>query len=92
MKKTLLPLATALLLTVAPAYAQVNSETHVEERVEKNGDLGTRRTERTVDTEREAIDGSSSKSVERNETVENDGRQVKKKVQERTETKTDQDD
>jgi hypothetical protein len=93
MKKTILPLAGALLLVIAPAYAFADdaSTTRTEERVETNGGLGvgTQRSERSVETQHDSDDDERTTKSERKETVENDGLTTQHKVQKHTETETD---
>jgi len=59
-------LGASLLLAVAPARADVESETRVEQHVEheSDADLDSRRTERSVEVEREGTLGTTSKRVE----------------------------
>lgn len=81
MIKILVPVAAAaLFLTGTPSWADTETETRTEERVEQKTDgLGTQRT-RTVDSETETDDGT--KSVRREETVKAAPGAVEKKTEE----------
>lgn len=82
MTKLVIPVAASLLLSVAPAWADLDSETRVEER--SNG-IASQRT-RTVETETEKeTDDEESTTVSRKETVEADGDTVERTVEQKTE-------
>lgn len=87
-KSIVAPLAASLLLAVAPAWADVESETRVEERVEHeaDADMDTRRTERSVEMEREGALGTRSESYEatREESVDDGEVEVEKHTEKRT--------
>jgi len=86
MTKFLIPLAAALVLTVGPALAD-DSETRIEERVEKSDGFDTRSATRSVEIERDNDD--ESKTVEREEKIETDDGTVERSVEERVEHSDD---
>lgn len=92
MKKYVIPFAAACLFSVAPAWADSETEVRTEERVEQRRDpFGDTETTRSVETHSES-DGEerSAKSVQREETVNMGGLgTVKKKTETRTETVDD---
>jgi hypothetical protein len=81
------PLAAAsLLLAGAPASADVEREMHVEESVETDEDLDERRTERSVEVEREGALGTRTESYEstREESIDDGDVEVEKRTEKRT--------
>lgn len=90
MTKLMIPVAASLLLSVAPAWADLDTETRVEERVEeKSNGLASQRT-RTVETETEKeTDDDESTTVRRKETIEADGDTVERTVEQKTEHSDD---
>ncbi len=91
MKKTkiVMPFAASLLLAVAPAWADdYESETRVEERVERQGDadIDERRTERSYQAEREDAFGTRTESQKSTQEEVIDGGDVD--IERRTESET----
>jgi hypothetical protein len=89
MNKLVIPLAASLVLCVAPAWADSDSETRVEERVEqKKQPLVDQEQTRSVETQTETNDGRSAKSIRQEDTVKTDGLggTVEKKTEKKVET------
>lgn len=93
MIKLALPVAVAALLVAVPAWAEMETETHVEStHVEESADSGVdERTTKSMEVERESALGTTTKSVEstRTEEVEADGDEVESEVTQHVEKSTE---
>ena len=92
MKKLVIPVAAALALSVAPAWADSDTSVRTEERVEqKRSPFGDTETTRSVESRTESDgDERSAHSVQREETVNMGGLgTVQKKTEKRVETSED---
>lgn len=94
MKKLIvIPLAAALAFSVAPAWADSETQTRTEERVEQKRDaFGDLETTRSVETHSENEDGDerTARTVQKEESVDMGGLgTVKKKTETRTEIEDD---
>jgi hypothetical protein len=94
MKKLIvIPLAAAFAFSVAPAWADSETETRTEERVEQKRDaFGDLETTRSVETHSENEDGDerTARTVQKEESVDMGGLgTVKKKTETRTEVEDD---